>query len=164
MVSLYSKDEKNRMKKRAMICLVTACAVLGGAFSACIVLCAQVRTANAERLLYWVIGLFTLAGWAFILLLSLGYWPYQAEYRHMEGILNGPEEMAEGRLTVSPATFRIPKSIVIRKAALTSGEETKTLNVDARLAKMLPKNGSYVRIKTVRKYITAAEVARDENV
>lgn len=164
MVSLYSKDEKNRMKKRAMICLVTACAVLGGAFIACIVLCTRVRTANAERLLYWVIGLFTLAGWAFILLLSLGYWPYQAEYRHMEGILSGQEEVWEGRLTVSPVTFRIPKSIVIRKATLTSGEETKTLNVDARLAKMLPKNGSYVQIKTVRKYITAVEVAQDENV
>ena len=164
MVLLYSNEEKNRMKKRAMICLAAACVVLGGAFIACVVLCAQVRTANAERLLYWVIGLFTLAGWAFILLLSLGYWPFQAEYRHMEGILNGPEEMAEGRLTVSPVTFRIPKSIVICKAALTSGEETKTLNVDARLAKTLPKNGSHVRIKTVRKYITAVEVARDENV
>ena len=163
MVSLYSNDEKNRMKKRAMLFLMIACAVLGGALIACIVLCTQVRTANAERLLYWVIGLFTLAGWAFILLLSLGYWPFQAEYRHMEGILNGAEENWEGRLTVSPATFRIPKSIVIRKVRLTDGEEKVSLNVDARFAKGLPKNGSWVRVKTVRKYITAVE-ACDENV
>lgn len=162
MVSLYSHEEKNRMKKRAVICLATACAVLGAALIACVVLCTKVRTGNAEKLLYWVIGLFTLAGWFFILMIGLGYRPFQAEYRHMEGILNGPEEMDEGRLTVSPVSFRIPKSIVIRKAALTNGEETRTLNVDARLAKMLPKNGSRVRVKTVRKYITAAE-ACDEN-
>ena len=163
MVSLYSKDEKNRMKKRAMLFLMIACAVLGGALIACIVLCTQVRTANAERLLYWSIGLFTAAGWFFILMISLGYKPFQAEYRHMEGILNGAEESWEGRLTVSPVSFRIPKSIVIRKVTLTDGEEKVTLNVDARFAKSLPQDGSRVRVKTVRKYITAVE-ACDENI
>ena len=37
-------------------------------------------------------------------------------------------------------------------------EEPRKLNIDARLVKKLPPDGTRVRVRTVRKFITAIEV------
>ena len=163
MLSLYSRQAADRMGKRARTSLWTALAVLGVALAACVALCFRVRTGNAEQMLYTVIGLFTLAGWAAILLLQLVWKPSRAEYHHMNNVLSGREEEMEGRLAVSPMAFQIPKSVLIRRVTLTDGEETKTLNLNARWVKLMPANGTAVRVKTAKKFITAIEVPHEND-
>lgn len=162
MISLYSQDEAVRMEKRARRGLISVCALLGAALAVCIVLCTRVRTGNAEKMLYAVIGVSSLAGWAAILLFSLLYLPSRAEYMHMKHMLSGEPEEYEGRIRISPAVIQIPRSILVRKVFLTDGEETRTLYLDHRLIRRMPENGTPVRVQTVKKYITAWE-ALDEN-
>lgn len=158
MIFLYSQAEALRMGRRASISLYVSCALLAAALAACAALCAGVNTGNAEAMLYTVIGLFTLAGWAAILLLKLIWLPSAAACRHMKSMLAGEEEEAEGRIALTPAAFQIPRGIVARRVTLTGEKETKTLNMDGRLVKKLPPDGTRVRVRTVRKFITAIEV------
>ncbi len=160
MIIFYSQADALRMGRRAKASLYASLALLLSALIACVVLCALVNTANAESMLYTVIGLFTLAGWIAILLLRLVYAPSAAICRHMKSILNGEEEALEGRISLSPAAFQIPKGILARKAALQAEgeEEARKLNIDARFVKKLPPDGTRVRVRTVRKFITAIEV------
>ena len=160
MISLYSQADALRMDRRAKVSLYVSIGLLLSALIICIVLCAQVNTGNAERMLYTVIGLFTVAGWIAILLLRLIYFPSAAICRHMKSILGGAEEELEGRLSLSPAAFQIPKGILARKISLAveGEEEPRKLNIDDRLVKKLPPDGTRVRIRTVRKFITAIEV------
>ena len=162
MQALYSQEEANRMGKRARTSLRFVCGLMLCALAVCVFLCTRVRTGNAEGLLIAVIALFTGAGWIGILVLSLLYRPSLAKYRHMTHILSDPMEEAEGTIALLPGAFQIPKSILIRKVSLTAGEDRITLNLDARLAGRLPKNGTRVRVRTAKKYITAIEVL-DEN-
>ena len=75
------------------------------------------------------------------------------------GILADETEVEyEGVLRLSHGTFQIPKSIAVRKVNIRQEEETVSLNIDARLARRLPLDGTSVRVMTVRKYITAFEV------
>ena len=158
MVFLYSQADALRVDRRARASLIAALSLLAAALIVCSALCANVRTGNAERMLYTVIGLFTLAGWAAILLLRLVYFPSAAVSRHMKSILNGEEEEMEGRLSLTSAAFQIPKGILVRKAALDTEGETRALNLDARFVKKLPPEGTRVRVRVVRKFITAIEV------
>ena len=158
MVFLYSWADALRMDRRAKISLYVSFGLLLLALTACIVLCARVNTGNAERMLYLVIGLFTLAGWIAILLLRLIYFPSAAICRHMNSILDGEEKELEGSIALSPAAFQIPKGILARKVSLAAEDETHMLNVDDRLVKKLPPDGTRVRVRVVRKFITAIEV------
>ena len=160
MMVLYSQADAQRMSRRAKISLSLSCALIVSSLIACIALCTQVNTGNAERMLYTVIGLFTLAGWAAILLFRLIYLPSAAGYRHMKSILDGEEAEMEGRITLTSAAFQIPKCILARKVSLAveGEEETRKLNIDDRLVKKLPTDGTRVRVRTVRKFITAIEV------
>ncbi len=160
MIFFYSHADALRMNRRAKISLYTSFALLLSALIACVILCTQVNTGNAERMLYLVIGLFTVAGWIAILLLRLIYFPSAAVCRHMKSILAGEEEEMEGRLSLSSTAFQIPKGILARKVSLAveGEEETRKLNIDDRLMKKLPPDGTRVRVRTVRKFITAIEV------
>ena len=158
MILLYSHAQARRMGRRAAFSLSFACAVLLGALIACIALCAKVTTGNAEKMLYKVICLFTLAGWAAILSFRLVYRPSAAGYRHMKRILSGEEEELEGRLSMTGAAFQIPKGILACKVSLEKEEETRTLNLDARLKKQMPPDGTRVRVRTAHKFITGFEV------
>ena len=158
MVFLYSRADALRMDRRAKISLYVSFSLLLSALIACIVLCTRVNTGNAERMLYLVIGLFTLAGWIAILLLRLIYFPSAAVCRHMNSIIDGEEKELEGSITLSPAAFQIPKGILARKVSLAAEDETHMLNVDDRLVKNLPPDGTRVRVRVVRKFITAIEV------
>ncbi len=158
MVVFYTAEEMEKQKRRARWSGAAAWVCLGLGWLACAALCFFVRTGNAKRMLFLIIGLATLSGWAFILLRQLICVPAQAEAHHMAGILTGEAEAYEGTLLLSPGAFQIPRSIAVRKVMLTQGEETVSLNIDARLAQRLPKDGSFVRVRTVRKYITGFEV------
>ena len=160
MISFYSQAEALRVDRRAKTSLYISFALLFSALIACIVLCTQVNTGNAEAMLYTVIGLFTLAGWIAILLLRLVYFPSAAICRHVKSILGGEEEEWKGVLSLSPAAFQIPKGIVARKVTLSveGEEEPRKLNIDDRLVKKLPTDGTRVRVRAVRKFITAIEV------
>ena len=160
MIFFYSQAEALRVERRAKISLYVSFALVLSALIACVVLCTRVNTGNAAAMLYTVIGVFTLAGWVAILLLRLVYFPSAAAGRHMKSILGGEEEEGEGSLSLSPAAFQIPKGILARKVSLAveGEEEPRKLNIDARLVKKLPPNGTRVRVRTVRKFITAIEV------
>lgn len=161
MTILYTTEELERQKRRAAWSGAAAWSVLALGWAACAALCFFVRTGNAQRMLFWMIGLATASGWFFILLRQMVYAPAHAEVNHMAGILKEETEAYEGVLRLSPSVFQIPRSIAVRKVTLTSGEEMVTLNIDANLTKRLPPDGTAVRVLTVRKYITAFEV-RDE--
>ena len=154
MISLYSQADALRMDRRAKVSLYVSIGLLLSALIICIVLCAQVNTGNAERMLYTVIG------WIAILLLRLIYFPSAAVCRHMKSIIGGAEEELEGFLSLSPAPFQIPKGILARKVSLAveGEEETRKLNINDRFVKKLPPDGTRVRVRTVRKFITAIEV------
>lgn len=158
MTVFYTAEEMEKQKRRAGWSGAAAWACLGLGWLACAALCFFVRTGNARQMLFLIIGLATLSGWVFILLRQLICVPAQAEVHHMAGILEGETEAYEGTLLLSPGAFQIPRSIAVRKVMLNQGEETVSLNVDARLAQRLPRNGSLVRVQTVRKYITGFEV------
>lgn len=160
MIFFYSQAEALRLDRRAKISLYISLALPVSALIVCAALCSQVNTGNAERMLYLVIGIFTLAGWSAILLFRLVHLPSAAVCRHMKSILNGVEEEEEGRLSLSPAAFQIPKGILARKVflAVEGEEEPRKLNIDDRLVKKLPTDGARVRVRTVRKFITAIEV------
>ena len=160
MTFLYSREEMERQRFRAKWSGAAAWAFLALGWLACAVLCFFVNTGNAQRMLYWLIGLATVSGWIFILLRQMVYAPAHAEAHHMAGILKEEPDYYEGVLRLSPGAFQIPRSIAVRKATLTNGEETLSLNVDASLARRLP-DGAFVRVQTARKYIVAFEVRHE---
>ena len=158
MTSFYSKEEMERHRRRAAWSGVAAWGALALGWLACGVLCFFVNTANARRMLYGVIGLATVSGWVFILLRQMVYLPAHAEANHIAGIITEESTDYEGVLRLSPGAFQIPKSILVRRATLTNDEESVTLSIDAAFARRLPPDGSFLRIQTVRKYITGYEV------
>ena len=53
--------------------------------------------------------------------------------------------------------FAIPRSITVRKMNLETDQGLLSLQADERLIQALPKSGTRVRIRFVRRYITAWE-------
>ena len=150
-----------RHRRRAAWSGAAAWGALALGWLACAVLCFFVNTANARRMLFGVIGLATVSGWVFILLRQMVYLPAHAEANHIAGIIAEEAAEYEGVLRLSPGAFQIPRSIAVRRATLTNGEESVTLSIDAALARRLPPDGSLLRVQTVRKYITGYEVLHE---
>lgn len=161
MTKFYSQEEMERHRRRAVWSGAAAWGALALGWLACAALCFFVNTANAQRMLFWVIGVATVSGWVFILLRQMAHLPAHAQVSHMAGILADEAEKTEeyeGTLRLSPGAFQIPKSIAVRKVTLTNGEESVTLSIDAAYARLLPPDGSFLQVQTVRKYITGYEV------
>ena len=161
MTNFYSREEMERHRRRAAWSGAAAWGALALGWLACAVLCFFVNTANARRMLFGVIGLATVSGWVFILLRQMVYLPAHAEANHIAGIIAEEAAEYEGVLRLSPGAFQIPRSIAVRRATLTNGEESVTLSIDAALARRLPPDGSFVRVQTARKYITGYEVLHE---
>lgn len=159
MEHLYTHAESQRWKRRAALTMGISAGAVALALAVCILLCTAVNTANARTLLLCCVALFTLAGWAAILLLFFVYAPARAQAEHIFGMLNGETQVFEGTLTLHRETFRIPKSITVRKATLHTDEGPVSLNVSAALAHRLPTDRR-LRLETVRRYIAAYEVIR----
>lgn len=158
MIRLYTPEAAQRWKRRAWLTLTLSLGLVALATIINIILCGQVNTANATTLQLTCIALFALAGWACILLLYYVYAPARAMATHIGGMFSAPSETYEGVLTVHKDSFRIPKSVTVRKATLETAEGPVALSVSAGLVHKLPKNGSALRVTTVRKYITGYEV------
>ena len=122
------------------------------------VLCLLTRTGNVRTMLA--------AAWAGLILPGLGWialWmfrtePARAEARHLEGLAEGTPESREGILSFTGDSFRIPKSVRVRKIRLETAEDVLSLNLNERLWRRMPPDGSRVRVQTVRKFITGLEV------
>lgn len=155
---LYTPEEAHRWRRRTrlslVICIVLAVIVTG----ICILLSTWVNTANAMRLLLTNIALFTLTGWAVILTLYYVHAPAKAQALHIEGMFSEEPQVYEGVYTLQPGAFRIPKSVTVRSAVLTSGEDASTLHISAVLVGRLPPSGTHLRVWTVRRFIIAYEV------
>ena len=158
MKSLYSAELLGQWTARKKRCLLLCALVMGAALLVCLYLCSRVTTGNASMLLVWVVGIFTLAGWASLWTLWFAYAPARAQLSHIRGMLEGDTETHEGTLHVLGEKVYIPKSIAIYKVAIKNGEETYTCHLNALLLPQLPPNGAQVRVNTVRKFITAYEV------
>lgn len=157
MVRLYTQEAACRFQRRARVSLGISLGLMAAALAVCIFLCTRLTTANARTLLLADIALFTLAGWAAMLVLYFVYAPAKAQATHMLGMLAAQAELYEGTLELRRETFRIPKSITVRKATLHTDEGDLRVNVSAGVAGQLPQ-GKKLRVWTVRRYITAYEV------
>ena len=164
MTELYSPEEERRFRRRDRISRAAAWTVLLGGLGACVWMCCHARTGNAGQLLKASILVSTLAGWVFAPLLMCAAGPARAEYRHIAGILAGQPEACEGTLTVEKESMCLPRSIAVRRALLTENGETIALSLNARLARRMPPDGTRVRVRTVRRYITAFEVCDEESI
>lgn len=154
---LYTPEEARRWKQRSSRRLYSILVLIALTLTACIILCRQVNTGNAQSLLVIVIALSTLAGWVGMLLFYFSYSPAKAQTVHIQGILSGEKDYAEGILTLHKESFRIPKSITVRKATLQTTDGPLSVSVSAALARQLP-TGVSLRVETVRRFITAYEV------
>lgn len=158
MVRLYTPESARYWKHRATFLFAFSIALVVLALAVNIILCTRVNTANAQTMQIACITLFTLAGWACILLLWFAYTPAKALAVHIGGMFSAESEIHEGVLTIHKESFRIPKSVTVRKATLATAEGPLALSVSAALVPQLPKSGTSVRVTTVRKYITGYEV------
>lgn len=157
-MKLYTEEKLYFLKKRAKALTVFLILLMAFSLIAAVVMCFFVKTANASKLLAAIIIDMTLSGWTAILVLNFACLPYIRESRHMEHILKEETVSLEGALSVSPMVFRIPKSIEIQKVTLRNNEDETMLSVNCRYASNLPANGSVVRVKAAKGYITEAEV------
>lgn len=162
MKELYTRLTASRWRMRRRRYLSLALMTGAVALAACIYLCTQVSTATAEPLLYLVIGLSTLAGWAVMLLVAFGHLPARAEAEHIAGMLEEPGEEVAGVLNVEKQQWHIPHSIRFCRATITDGEEKHPCQVNARMARQLPANGTVVCAVIRRRFITAYEVQHEE--
>ncbi len=122
------------------------------------ILCFFIRTGNA-RIMHAILLIATaIPGAAAIIVFVLFARPARQELKHLEMLRNGEKTEREGTLTVTRESFRIPKSVRVRRVILETGEERPVLlNVDERWANRLPPDGTRVRLSTVHSYIAGAE-------
>ena len=161
MTELYLPNEADHLSRRAAACRNAAWAVGMIGLAVCTALCFGIRPTNTVRRLTAVISISTLAGWAVILLVSIGFRPQYGAARHIRRLET--EEMAEysGILQKNSMLFQIPGSIVVQKIQLLQGDESRTLNVDARKRSLLPENGTHVHVQCRHSFITAFEVEHE---
>ena len=161
MTSLYSPDEAASLSRRANLYRSTALILAAAGLTVCVLLCIGVRPNNTTRRLIEAIAVSTAVGWAVILLLNVGYRPLIGTARHIQHVSNSETAEYAGVITKSGKLFQIPGSIVVQKVCLQQGEETVTLNVDARTSKLLPDNGTALRVQCRGTFITAYEVCHE---
>ncbi len=159
---LYTEQAAQQWKQRAARLMAAVLLTAAAGLAACIFLCTRVTTGSAQPLLFAVIALSTLTGWAVILLVRLGFLTAKAEAEHIAGVLAGESETAQGIWTLSRQRWIIPHSVTFCKATLRDGDVSRVYNVDVRLASVLPEDGTPVRVTAVRRFITAWEVQHEE--
>ena len=145
---------KNRARRALRIFFALAvCALILFAF-----LCLMTRTGNARRMLYLAMACMIPAGWCLIALWLFAVKPARAEEQHLTGLAAAEKDIREGRFFLDTDSFRIPKSVRVRKVRLETGTEMLSLNLNDQLACRMPPDGSLVRVETSRKFITGMEV------
>lgn len=123
-----------------------------------ITLCLLTRTGNAQTMLYAAMAVMILGSLVILALWMFALEPAKAEERHLAGLAALTPETREGRISLSRDSFRIPKSVLVRKIRLTAEDEVLSLNLNEKLADRMPPDGTLVRVETARKFITGMEV------
>ena len=157
MKTFVSPEALARLKSRARHSTILFLALIGGSLLLFIVLCLLTRTGNARTMVWTAFISMTLLGWSAIWLCAGRVLPDRAEARHIEMLLSGEPETAEGVLSLSETSFRIPKSVRVRSVSLRNGEDIRRLNLDDRFTGSMPPDGTEVRVQAVNGYITGAE-------
>ena len=121
-------------------------------------LCLITRTDNAAVTLRIALISMILLGCACIAVYVCLLAPARLKLTHMEGLLSQEPVVREGRFFLTAESFQIPKSVRARRARLETDGETIPLNLDEEWVPCVPKNGSLVRVQTVRTFITGMEV------
>lgn len=161
MDELYSLQGLNRWSGRARRYRRIALGIGLVTLAVCVLLCTRVETATALTLRWTVIGLSILGGWTVILLLMLGYAPAKAEMEHWSGVMRGEGEIAEGILTLDRQKWVIPHSVAFYRVRLANEKGSREVSVNVHLASRLPENGTRVRVRLTRRFITACEVLHE---
>ncbi len=157
MTSLYTKEQLDRVKRKDQTGRALVWGLSTVSLAACVALCLNTRMGNERTMYLFVVAVSILGGWTVMALLFFYWLPWRAERRHMEGILKGEEEEAIGVLHWTDTLFAIPRSITVRKMNLETDQGLLSLQADNRLIRALPKRGTRVRVRFVRRYITAWE-------
>lgn len=145
---------RERVRRRTRIFYFMAAAAL----AVFVVLCLVTRTGNAAFMTKAAIVWAVLSGWAVVAFRVFALEPAKAEESHLTGLEAAEKEVREGRFFLREDSFRIPRSVRVRKVRLETGEETLSLNLNEKLEDRMPPDGSAVRVETARKFITAMEV------
>ena len=125
--------------------------------AAAIVICALTRTGNSREMTALLLSVLVFEGWVAIAWWVFAVSPALSRLRHLEGLSGQPLKTHEGTLSVSPASFRIPRSVRVCPATLKTADETLRLNLDVCRVAQAPPDGSLVRVQTARRFITAIE-------
>ena len=158
MERFLNEEAIQRSKNRARCALRIFFALAAFMLILFTVLCLMTRTGNARRMLYLAMACMIPAGWCLIALWLFAVKPARAEEQHLTGLAAAEKDIREGRVFLDTDSFRIPKSVRVRKARLDTGTETLSLNLNDQLTGRMPPDGSLVRVETVRKFITGMEV------
>jgi hypothetical protein len=158
MERFLNKESVQNSQNRARRYIRILCVLCFLALALFAVLCLLTRTGNAQSMLYPAMAVMLLSGWGVIALWLFVVEPARAEAQHLAGLAEAEPEIREGRFSLTADSFRIPKSVRIRKARLQTESETLSLNVNEKLAGRMPPDDSLVRAEIVRKFITGVEV------
>ena len=162
MVPLYAENELRVWERRARLFLAAGITAAAICLAACIALCVGVRPMQATRRLVMIISLNTLGGWLLILLTGLGYRPARAECRHLRHLAGGEASVHQGVLHADAAVPDIPGGIRVLRLLLTdAGGESVRLRLNARKRRLLPPDGTPVRVRCSGSFVTAEEVRRE---
>ena len=147
-------EQKARARRSTLVFRLFA----AGMLLAFVTMCLLTRTANARTMFIAMLASMIPAGMICILLYSLRVRPDRAAVKHTETLLAGETETAEGEFRYAGGPVQIPGSVRVLPVALQEGETTRRLHLDETLAGCMPAEGTRVRVQTVSRYITGAEV------
>ena len=157
-----TEGERSALKAREKRLSAAFRILAGGTFAVFVILCLLVRTENAGAIQAALTVSTTLLGWACILLYQLGVKETRTRLGHLEMLLEGEKEYREGRVSLTGDSFRIPKSIRIRKVLLDAGKgDPDRLSLDERWVSRMPPDGSAVRLALCHSYIAGVEILEE---
>ena len=125
-----------------------------------VTLCLMTRTGNARVMHAVLLAVTGVLGGTAVAVYLLLLRPVRRERKHLEMLRKGEKTYLEGLLTVTEDSFRIPKSVRVRRVLLeTGGTDARPmmLNVDERWVNRMPPNGSRIRAVAVHSYLAGAE-------
>ena len=147
-------EQKARSRRSTLVFRLFAAAML----LAFVTMCLLTRTANARAMFIAMLASMIPAGMICILLYCLRVRPDRMAARHTKMLLDGAAETDEGEFRYAGGPVQIPGSVRVLPVSLQNGEESRCLFLDETLAGRMPAEGTRVRVQTVRRYITGAEI------
>lgn len=148
--------EKSRDSVRKKKCLLWIMAA--GMLGLFITLCLLTRTGNARAMLIIAMASMILTGWGILAFWLFALEPAKAEASHLASLSEAETQTREGILKMDPVSFRIPKSVSAVKIYLETEEGILSLNLNEKLRRKVPPDGSRVRVQTARKFIVGMEI------